>query len=139
MPRVLLPLLLVIATSPAWAEAPAPRVVDIAAPDGAILKGTYYAAAGPGPGVLLLHMCNANRQSWDQVGRQLSAAGIHALALDYRGYGDSPGAHFNDLPAPSGRSSQRRRGPATWTPRWRFSLRNVAWTRRGSVREAAAA
>jgi dienelactone hydrolase len=110
MSRVLLSLLLVIATSPAWAEAPAPRVVDIAAPDDAMLKATYYAAAGPGPGVLLLHMCNANRQSWDPVGRQLSAAGIHALALDYRGYGDSPGARFNDLPA----AERQKLAAETW-------------------------
>src|SRR3954453_3295710 len=98
MPRLLFSLLLVIATSPAWAEVPAPRIVDVTAPDGAMLKATYYAAAGPGPGVLLLHMCNTTRQAWDPVGRQLSAAGIHALAPDYRGYGDSPGARHTDLP-----------------------------------------
>src|SRR5215212_2863749 len=98
MPRVLLSLLFVIATSPAWAQAPAARVVDITAPDGATLKATYYGAAGPGPGVLLLHMCNTTRQSWDPVGRQLSAAGIHALALDYRGYGDSAGDRHDELP-----------------------------------------
>ena len=68
--------------------------------DGAALKATYYAAAAPGPAVLLLHMCNTTRQSWDPVGRQLSAAGIHALALDYRGFGDSPGDRFNVLEAP---------------------------------------
>ena len=64
----------------ASAAPPAPRTVDVPAPDGAMLKATYYAAAGPGPGVLLLHMCNTTRQSWDPVGPQLSAAGIHALA-----------------------------------------------------------
>ena len=62
-----------------------PRDVDIAAPDGITLKATYYAAAKPGPGVLLLHMCNSNRRAWEPVGRQLSAAGIGALALDYPG------------------------------------------------------
>ena len=74
--------------------------MDVTAPDGAALKATYYAAAAPGPAVLLLHMCNTTRQSWDPVGRQLSAAGIHALALDYRGYGDSPGDRHDTLPAP---------------------------------------
>lgn len=98
MLRVLLSLLLVIATSPAWGAAPPPRTVDVPAPDGAMLKATYYAAAGPGPGVLLLHMCNTTRQSWDPVGRQLSAAGIHALALDYRGFGESPGERFDAQP-----------------------------------------
>jgi dienelactone hydrolase len=82
----------------ALAETPAPRVVDLTAPDGAMLKATYYAAAAPGPAVLLLHMCNTDRSSWDPVGRQLSAAGIHALTLDYRGYGESSGARFTELP-----------------------------------------
>jgi dienelactone hydrolase len=75
-------------------EAPAPRVVDITAPDGLTLKATYYPSATPGPAVLLLHMCNTDRTSWDPLGRQLSAAGIHALAVDYRGYGDSAGVRF---------------------------------------------
>jgi dienelactone hydrolase len=100
MLRVLFALLLVHASTPAWAAAPPPRIVDVTAPDGAALKATYYAAAGPGPAVLLLHMCNTTRQSWDPVGRGLSAAGIHALALDYRGYGDSPGDRHDKLPVP---------------------------------------
>src|SRR4029453_4209769 len=95
--RVLSALVTLIPTV-ALAETPAPRVVDLTAPDGAMLKATYYAAAAPGPAVLLLHMCNTDRSSWEPVGRQLSAAGIHALALDYRGYGESSGARFTELP-----------------------------------------
>ncbi len=82
----------------ALAETPAPRVVDLTAPDGAKLKATYYAAATPGPAVLLLHMCNSDRTAWAPLGPQLSEAGIHALALDYRGYGDSSGTRFTELP-----------------------------------------
>jgi dienelactone hydrolase len=82
----------------ALAETPAPRAVDLTAPDGAMLKATYYAAGAPGPAVLLLHMCNTDRSSWEPVGRQLSAAGIHALALDYRGYGESSGVRVTELP-----------------------------------------
>lgn len=80
------------------AEPPAPRDVDLKAPDGVVLKATYYAATTPGPGVLLLHMCNSDRKAWEPVGRQLSAAGIHALALDYRGYGESAGERFENDP-----------------------------------------
>lgn len=83
----------------ALAEIRGPRVVDITAPDGVALKATYYDAGTPGPAVILLHMCNTDRTSWDPVGRQLSAAGIHALALDYRGYGESAGPRFTELPA----------------------------------------
>jgi dienelactone hydrolase len=99
MSRPVLSLLLAAGSLPAFAAEPAaPRDVDISAPDGTKLKATYYAAAKPGPGVLLLHMCNSNRRAWEPVGRQLSAAGIHALTLDYRGFGDSGGERFENDP-----------------------------------------
>ena len=79
-------------------DAPASREVTIAAPDGTTLKGTYYPAARPGPAVLLLHMCNATRRSWDPLAPQLAAAGIHALSFDYRGFGDSRGDRHDTLP-----------------------------------------
>ncbi|HEX6737912.1 MAG TPA: alpha/beta hydrolase [Vicinamibacteria bacterium] len=99
MTRLVPCLLLLAAGLPALAaDPPAPRAVDVAAPDGVKLKATYYPAAQPGPGVLLLHMCNSSRQAWDVVGKQLAAVGIHALALDYRGYGESGGERFQDDP-----------------------------------------
>jgi dienelactone hydrolase len=82
----------------ASAEAPAARDVAVAAPDGVTLKATYYPAAQPGPGVLLLHMCSTDRRSWAPLGPQLAAAGLPALALDYRGYGESGGERFADEP-----------------------------------------
>src|SRR4029453_14449525 len=91
-------LLLVLAASRALAAEAPPRDADITAPDGTKLKATYYPAAKPGPGVLLLHMCNSNRQAWEPVATQLSAGGIPALALDYRGYGESGGDRFQDDP-----------------------------------------
>ena len=47
------------------------RVVDLKTANGTILKGTYFAAAKPGPGVLLFHQSNRTRTSWDDVARQL--------------------------------------------------------------------
>lgn len=70
---------------------PAPRVVDLKASDGVVLKGTYFAAAKPGPGVLLFHQGNRTRTSWDDVSRQLAAAGINTLAVDSRAHGESGG------------------------------------------------
>src|SRR4029077_15903753 len=67
----------------------APRVVDLKAADGTILKASYFAAAKPGPGVLLLHQSNRTRRGWDDVGTQLAAAGINTLTLDMRGFGES--------------------------------------------------
>jgi dienelactone hydrolase len=66
-----------------------PRVVELKASDGTILKATYFAAAKPGPGVLLLHQSNRTRKSWDELARQLAAAGINTLTLDLRGFGES--------------------------------------------------
>src|SRR4029077_2873685 len=68
---------------------PPPRVVELRALDGASLKATYFAAAKPGPGVLLLHQSNRDRKSWDEVAAQLALAGINTLTLDMRGFGDS--------------------------------------------------
>jgi len=58
------------------------RVVDFKTADGTILKGTYFAAARPGPGVLLFHQSNRTRKSWADIARQLVAAGINALTVD---------------------------------------------------------
>jgi dienelactone hydrolase len=60
------------------------------------LKATYFAAARPGPGVLLLHQINRDRKSWDAVAAQLAAAGMNALTLDLRGFGES-GTPLNKL------------------------------------------
>jgi dienelactone hydrolase len=94
-----LSLVLLLGISPAFAQGPpAAREVSIAAPDGTNLKGTYYAAAQPGPAVVLLHMCNTTRRSWDPLAPQLASAGIHALSIDYRGFGDSGGDRFDGMP-----------------------------------------
>ena len=59
-----------------------PRDVDLKSGDGTILKGTYFAAAKPGPGVLLFHQSNRTRKSWEDVARQLAAAGINVLTVE---------------------------------------------------------
>jgi len=79
------------------AAPPAPRTVDIAAADGVVLKGTLFAAPGGGPAVLLLHQCDDRRTVWDPLGPRLAAAGITALSVDYRGYGDSGGTPHDKL------------------------------------------
>ena len=101
MPLALaVPLTLLISTPPALVQSPpAGRDVALTAPDGTPLKATYYASVQPGPAVLLLHMCNTTRKSWEPLGPQLAAAGIHALAVDYRGFGES-GGDRNDTLAP---------------------------------------
>lgn len=77
---------------------PAARVVDLKANGGTVLKATYFAAAKPGPGVLLFHQSNRTRTSWDDVARQLAAAGINTLTLDMRGFGESGGTKDSKTP-----------------------------------------
>ena len=76
-------------------DAPAKSIVaqnvDLKTSDGTQLKASYFAAAKPGPGVLLLHQANRDRKSWDSVASQLASAGINTLTLDMRGHGESGG------------------------------------------------
>jgi formylglycine-generating enzyme required for sulfatase activity/dienelactone hydrolase len=76
--------------SPSQSQQPPPSL-DIKSADGTVLKATFFPAAKPGPGVLLFHQSNRARASWDAVARQLAAAGINALTIDDRGYGESAG------------------------------------------------
>src|SRR5437773_1321014 len=67
------------------------RAVDLKASDGTILKASYFAAAKPGPAVLLYHQSNRTRKEWDMVAHQLAAAGINTLTVDVRGHGETGG------------------------------------------------
>src|SRR5438067_1860411 len=72
-------------------QPPVPRIVDLKTSDGTLLKATYFAAAKPGPAVLLYHQSNRTRKEWDMVARQLAAAGINTLTVDVRGHGETGG------------------------------------------------
>jgi dienelactone hydrolase len=93
---VLTLLLFVIVCAPSLRAAQ--RIVDLTAADGTKLKATYFAAAKPGPGVLLLHQCNRQRKVWHGLAQQLAAAGINVLTFDLRGFGESGGPPFDKLP-----------------------------------------
>lgn len=86
-----------------------PRDIDLKAPDGTTLKATYFAAPKPGPGIVLLHMCNSQRKAWAGLGEKLAAQGFHAIALDYRGYGESGGTPVDTLPP-----AERQRAAQHW-------------------------
>ena len=76
--------------------------VTVTAPDGFELRGSYFAAEGPGPAILLLHQCNSDRSMWDSLAASLAERGLHVLSFDYRGYGES-----------KLRDSSQKRGPRT--------------------------
>ena len=67
------------------------RDVDLEAADGVTLKATYTSPGQPGPGMLLVHQCNMDRTSWNDIAAELVGAGVHVLTLDLRGFGDSGG------------------------------------------------
>jgi dienelactone hydrolase len=99
-PRTVVSLLLVLASaaiaqnsskSESQKQPPVPRVLDFKASEGVVLKGTYFAAAKPGPGVILYHQSNRTRESWSDVARLLAAAGINVLTVDSRAHGESGG------------------------------------------------
>ena len=75
----------------------APRDVDLKSGDGTLLKGTYFAAAKPGPGVVLFHQSNRTRKSWDELATQLAAAGLDVLTVDSRAHGESGGKYDNEV------------------------------------------
>jgi dienelactone hydrolase len=87
----------------------AARVVDLTAADGAKLKATFFPAAKPGPGVLLLHQCNRQRKVWDELARQLTAAGINVLTFDLRNFGESAGEPFDKLTPQQAQASAAKR------------------------------
>jgi len=88
---------LLIAASARAQQAPPPRDVQISTADGTVLRATYFAAAAPGPGVILLHQCNRQRRVWDPLAASLAASGIHVLTLDFRGFGESGGTPLDKL------------------------------------------
>src|SRR6266487_1508550 len=60
----------------------APRVVDLKWTEGTNLKASYFAAAKRGPGVVVFHQTNRRLESWEDIARQLVAAGINVLTVD---------------------------------------------------------
>jgi dienelactone hydrolase len=86
----------------------AERVVDLTASDGTKLKATYFPAAKPGPGVLLLHQCDQDRKIWEPLPQQLAAAGISVLTIDMRGFGESGGVPHDKATPEEARATQAK-------------------------------
>lgn len=78
------------------------RDVSFTAQDGVALKGSFYSAPKAGPGVLLLHQCNADHRVYDNLATMLSAAGYNVLAFDFRGLGTIADKMAGDVEAAYG-------------------------------------
>ena len=105
------------------AQLPAPRVVDLAASDGILLKATYFAAAKPGPGVLLLHQCDQQRKIWDGLPERMAAKGIHVLTVDNRGYGESGGVPHDKLTQAEAQKIITEKWPGDFDAAYQFLLK----------------
>lgn len=108
------------------AQPPEPRDVDLTASDGAKLKATYFAAAKPGPGVLLFHQCNRDRKMWNDLAHKLVAAGMNVLTLDFRGFGESGGAPANQVPPQEAAQIVTEKWPGDVDAAYRFLISQPA-------------
>ena len=111
-------------------ETPAPREVNLVASDGTTLKATYFAAAKEGPGVVLMHQCNQQRKKWDELAGKLATAGIHVLTVDYRGFGESGGTRFLDIPGPERAQTVREKWPGDMDSAYAYLMSQKGVTRR---------
>ena len=75
------------------------RDVSFTAADGFALQGTFHSADKGGPGILLLHQCNADRRIYDHLAAMLNTAGYNVLAFDFRGFGGSKAGEYTDFAA----------------------------------------
>ncbi|GLX78398.1 hypothetical protein tinsulaeT_17380 [Thalassotalea insulae] len=62
-----------------------------------MLAGKYYGGKEEHAGVLLLHDCSHDSADYTELAKQLSRHGLHTLALDLRGYGESISDEFSHL------------------------------------------
>jgi len=67
-----------------------------------LLFADYYYAGkdidkNKSPGVIVLHDCRSDRSKYSELAKTIAAQGMHVLALDFRGYGDSVAAGFSQL------------------------------------------
>lgn len=72
-------------------QVPAPeaktREVSFRTDDGFTIYGTYY--ENTGPAIILVHMLNRDRHTWDKFAGELQDNGYAVLSFDSRGHGQS--------------------------------------------------
>jgi dienelactone hydrolase len=75
------------------------KEVTFRSADGFTLKGTFYSAEKPGPGLLLLHQCDGNRRIYDHLATMLNTARYNVLTFDFGGFGESQAGGYTDSAA----------------------------------------
>lgn len=96
-------------------------------PDKFSLKADYYQAqqlvnktaqSHSKRGVLMLHQCNYNRTMYNTIGEQLAQRGIHALSIDFRGFGESINAKYSVDKVRALPQDQRREAWSNMSSHW---------------------
>jgi dienelactone hydrolase len=75
------------------------KEVTFRSADGFTLKGTFYSAEKPGPGLLLLHQCDGDRRIYDHLATMLNTARYNVLTFDFRGFGESQAGEYTNSAA----------------------------------------
>jgi dienelactone hydrolase len=88
--------------------------------DGFALVADYYAGSDGGAGVILMHQCNGERSMYQELGALLAGQGVHVLAMDFRGYGDSvtDGVNIEDIRASTADFNEYRKVSAPIREHW---------------------
>lgn len=73
--------------------------VSFKAGDEFLLQGSFYSSGRAGPGILMLHQCNADRKVYEHAANMLADAGYNVLSFDFRGFGESKGGQYTDFTA----------------------------------------
>jgi alpha-beta hydrolase superfamily lysophospholipase len=88
--RVAAALAALVLIASASTRASSSHAVTFRTDDGVTIAGTLYESPQrPAPAVILLHMLTRSREDWQAVADRLADAGISALAIDFRGHGQS--------------------------------------------------
>jgi len=91
--------------------------VTLTTADNFPLKADYYQAKNKpqnkaNRAVLMLHQCNYNRSMYNNIGELLAQRGVHALSLDFRGFGESVSEEYSVAKVRQLPQEQRR---VAWT------------------------
>lgn len=65
--------------------------IELVTKDEVKIIGNYFETTNSKKGVILLHMLNHNKDSWDNLIPDLLNSGFNVLAIDFRGHGESQG------------------------------------------------
>ncbi|MBQ4810867.1 alpha/beta hydrolase [Pseudoalteromonas luteoviolacea] len=93
--------------------------INLTAKDGFTLKGQYFSApSSSDSAVLMLHQCNYNQTMYKNIGKQLASNRIHALSIDFRGFGESATTQYDVRTLSQLSTEQRRKAWQDMSAHW---------------------